>query len=68
MFKKLIFSLLFFEHEYLSNGRCYVLDIQNMSLKHANLVNLVSDFLFRAYFGFYDKKGKLLCYFFIIFF
>ena len=48
MFEILIFSLLFFEHGYLSNGRWYILDIKNMSLKHSDLVNCVSDFLFRA--------------------
>ena len=48
MFEKLIISLLFFEHGYLSNGRWYVLDILNMALKHSDLVNCVSEFIFRA--------------------
>ena len=44
MFEKLIFSLLFFEHRYLSYGSWYGLDIYNMSLKHSDLVNCVSHF------------------------
>ena len=48
MFEKLIFSLLFFEHGYLSNGMWYILDIYNVALKHSDLVNGVSEFLFRA--------------------
>ena len=35
-----------------------------MSLKPANLVNFVSDSLFRAYFGFYDKKQETFMLFF----
>ena len=30
-----------------------------MSSKHSNLVNSVSELLFRAWFLFYDKNGKL---------
>ena len=43
MFEKPIFSLFFCEHGYLTNGRWYVLDILDMSLKHSDLVNCVSD-------------------------
>ena len=38
-----------------------------MSSKHSNLVNCISEFLFRAWFLFYDKNGKLICYFFVLF-
>ena len=64
MFEKLIFSLLFFEHGYLSNGKRQVLDIQNMSLEHPDLVNRVSFFLYLGpSFYFMTKKGN----FYVIF-
>ena len=37
-----------------------------MSSKHSNLVNCVSEFLFRAWFLFYDKKGETFMLFFRI--
>ena len=54
-----ISSLLFFEQGYLSKYEQCILDICSMSLKHANLVDCVSEFSFRTYF--ITKNGKLLC-------
>ena len=39
-----------------------------MSSKHSNLVNCVSEFLFRAWFLFYDKKRETFMLFFGIIF
>ena len=61
-FGKSIFSLLFFEHGYLSNDWQCILDIWEVSSKHFNLVKCVSEFLF------YDKKQETFMLFFYIIF
>ena len=67
MFEKHNFPLLFFEHEYLSKRKLCILEILAMHEKHYILVNCVSEFLFRPWFIFYDKNGKLLSKYFTLF-
>ena len=67
--EKLIFSLLFFQHGYLSNQSLWSLEILTMYWKHSDLVNCVSEFfLLRTYFLFYDKKRETFIVFFLIIF
>ena len=68
MSEKPIFRLLFFEHAYLTNLHMCSLEILGMHWKRSNLVNYVSEFLFRVYFLFYDKKRETFMLFFHIFF
>ena len=42
------FSLLFFEHQYLAYYDSLTSEIFNTQRKHSELVNCVSDFLYRA--------------------
>ena len=48
------FSLLFFEHQYLAYYDSLTSEIFNTQRKHSDLVNCVSDFLYRAWF-FFDE-------------
>ena len=68
MFEKPIFLLLFFEHTYLTNPHVCSLEILSMHWERSNLVNCVSEFLFRAYFLFYNKKRETFIQFFHIIF
>ena len=63
MSEKPIFYLLFFEHAHLTNPHMCSLEILGMHWKRSNLVNCVSEFLFRVYFLFYDKKQETLLLF-----
>ena len=58
MLEKHNFPLLFFEHGYLSNRKSCILEILGMHGKHSDLVNCVSEYLFRPWFIFYDKMGN----------
>ena len=62
------FPLLFFEHGYLSNRKSCILEILGMHGKHCHLVNCVSEFLFRPWFIFYDKKRETFIQLFYIIF
>ena len=68
MLEKHNFSLLFFEHEYLSNPKSCILESLTMHEKHCILVNCVSEFLFRPWFIFYDKKRETFIQLFYIIF
>ena len=68
MSEKPIFLLLFFEHAYLTYPHMWSLEILGMHWKRSNLVNSVSEFLFRVYFLFYDKKWETFMLFFHIIF
>ena len=68
MLEKHNFPLLFFEHEYLSNHKLCILEIIAMHEKHCILVNCVSEFLFRPWFIFYDKKRETFIQLFYIIF
>ena len=48
--QKMHFSLLFFEHKYLAYYNSLTSEVFNTQRKHSNLVNCVSDFLYKAYF------------------
>ena len=58
MLEKHNLPLLFFEHEYLSNCKSCILEILAVHEKHCILVNCVSEFIFRPWFIFYDKKWE----------
>ena len=64
MSEKSIFLLIFFEHAYLTNPHMCSLEILGMHWKRSNLGNCVSEFLFRVYFLFYDKKRETFMLFF----
>ena len=51
--QKMHFSLLFFEHHCLAYYKSLASEIFNTQRKHSDLVNCVSDFLYRDYFSFY---------------
>ena len=68
MSEKTIFRLLFFEHAYPTNPHMCSLEILGMHWKRSNLVNYVSEFLFRVYFLFHDKKRETFMLFFHIIF
>ena len=54
--RKMYFSLLFFEHQYLTNYSRLTSKIFYTYRQHSNLVNCVSDFFCRAQFSFYKIK------------
>ena len=60
---KPIFSLLFFEHRYLS---CYLIcqaEIFRVYSLGSSRGKCVSDYFFRSWFIFYDKKRVTFCHF-----
>ena len=59
----MIFQHLFFEHRNLASYYTCVHQIFNTYRKHSNAGKIVSNFLFRAYFLFYDKKTVNFCNF-----
>ena len=68
MSEKPIFLILFFEHMYLTNLDMCNIEMISMHWKRSNLVNCVSEFLFRGQFLFYDKKRETFMLFFQIIF
>ena len=64
MSEKPIFLLLFFEHAYLTNPHMCRLEILGMHWKRSNLVNYVSELLFRFFFFYFmTKKGNFYAIF-----
>ena len=60
---KLIFSLLFFQHEYLIKYCTFTQQIFQIHRKHSYAGKGVSECLFRAEFNIMTKKGQLLSLF-----
>ena len=52
--QKMHFPLLFFEHQYLAYYDRLTAEIFDTYSQHSDLVNCVSDFLYRAWFLFYE--------------
>ena len=66
MYEKPIYIFIFFEHAYLTNPHMCSLEILGMHWKHSNIVKCVSEFLFRVYSLFDDKKRETFMLFFHI--
>ena len=68
MLEKHNFPLLFFEHEYLSNCKSCIMEILGIHGQLCLLVINVSEFLFRPWFIFYEKKRETFVQLFYIIF